>query len=357
MAMSDATRQRDRSYVSPAVIDDLKRRFAPPKIAQDGPIDPTTLSQQELLDRGLPPKPDAESQPLLRQLWDKAFGRQVTSVSYKFELAVLQWIPYRMVDRKGDQMPAEETRYGSSSNWSGAYLTANYGRQFVQVWGLWQIPPTLQLPPSVYQGDPNLPYVCANWIGLDGQRRYVNSSLPQIGTAVTLVVNAPPAALAWTQWWQRDDPNSVPLPIPLTVQPGDIVLCVLTAVGPQTVEYVMVDLTTGQFLPVIGTAPTDLLPVPSISGATAEWVMERPRIIHSKKQCNFPNYGRSQFSLCVAVEADSINLASLLGGLPQVLQGERLIRMFEVLPVPMRTANVSVPTKLADTSFRVDFVR
>jgi hypothetical protein len=335
------------------VIDDLRKRFVAPKVAQGGRIDLRALSQQELLDRGLPPKPDADAQALLRQLWDKAFGRPMTIVSYKFDRDLLQSIPYQMLDRKGDEMPAAETRFETSSNWSGAYITANSGRQFMQVWGLWKVPDNLQIPPS--PGDPNTPYVCANWIGLDGQRRYVDSSLPQIGTATTLKPNTPLSALAWTQWWERDDPNTAPAPMNLAVSPGDEVLCVLTALNPQKVAFVIVNLTTQQLMPVIGSAPTDVLPVPSIAGATAEWVMERPRIVHSKQPYNFPNYGKTEFCLCVAVEADSVNIMSLLNGIPQVLRGERLIRMFDTLHGPARTTYISMPSRLTDTSIRVKY--
>ena len=76
----------------------------------------------------------------------------------------------------------------------------------------------------------------------------------------------------------------------------------------------------------------------------------RPRIVGSTDQCNFPNYHASGFSFCGAVEADKVDIASLLSGVPQELRGERLIRMFDVLPDPQRTAFISMPWKTSDTS-------
>ncbi len=230
----------------------------------------------------------------------------------------------------------------------------------MQVWGVWTVPGNVDLPPSDYQGSSGLPYVCSNWIGLDGQRRYLDSSLPQMGTATTLNLNGPPIAEAWTQWWARSNTSTVPLPMGLPVNPGDEVLSVLTAWNPQTVVFVMVNFTTLQWMPVKGTAPPVTLPdgsttFPSIAGATAEWIVERPRIVGSTDQCNFPDYHSSEFSGCVAVEAGEVDIASLPGGVPQELWGERLIRMFDVLPNPQRTAFVSMPWKTSDTSVRLNW--
>ena len=114
----------------------------------------------------------------------------------------------------------------------------------MQIWGVWTVSGTSGPPARAStRGRPDLPYVCSNWIGLDGQRRYLDSSLPQIGTASTLQHDGPPITEAWTQWWARGNTGTVPLPIGLTVAPGDEVLSVLTALDPQTVVFVMVNLT------------------------------------------------------------------------------------------------------------------
>jgi hypothetical protein len=116
---------------------------------------------------------------------------------------------------------------------------------------------------------------------------------------------------------------------------------------------------------VKGTAPTvqvnGISATPDIAGATAEWIVERPAIpdqpfVHGKPPLyNFPDYGYIDVDLCVAVEGDSVDIFSLFGGLPQDLQGARLIRMFEVLPNPARTAFISMPRKLDNTSVRLRY--
>ena len=81
-------------------------------------------------------------------------------------------------------MSASSTKFETSTNWSGAYVTSNRFKKFVQIWGFWRVPEHLDLPPlGKTVTRPGLPYTCSNWIGLDGQRRYFNSSLPQMGTS------------------------------------------------------------------------------------------------------------------------------------------------------------------------------
>ncbi len=359
MSGADADR-RQEPYVPDFVVEDLRKRFKAFPPPEQRTFNPSDRSTQELLDLGLPPKPDPERQPLLRQLWDRAFAREVTVVPFEFREDLLQAIRYRMLNRHVDEMPIEETRVESSSNWSGAYITANRDRQLMQIWGVWTAPEHLDLPLAPYQGPPDLPYVCSNWIGLDGQRLYLDSSLPQMGTASTRQDVGPPITEAWTQWWARGNTGTVPLPMPLTVAPGDEVLSVLTALDPQTVVFLMVNLTSGEFMPVTGTAPPVTLPdmsivFPSISGVTAEWIVERPRIVHSTKQCNFPDYHTSDFSYCGAIEASEVNITALLGGVEQELRGERLIRMFEVLPDPVRTEHISMAWKSSATSVHLKY--
>jgi hypothetical protein len=47
---------------------------------------------------------------------------------------------YRLLHRQADEIRLVETRFESSSNWSGAYITANHNRRFLQIWGTWTIP-------------------------------------------------------------------------------------------------------------------------------------------------------------------------------------------------------------------------
>ena len=346
------------------IIDDLRRRFhgfpAPTE-----PIDPSKLDPEVLRSFGLPPKPDRAAPELLRGLWDRAFGKPLQLTPFVIERAIRVLIESadRLLARQADQKVVARTRFETSTNWSGAYITANRGRQFMQVWGYWTIPGNLKVPPAPFVGPPGIIYECSNWIGLDGQRQYLDSSLPQVGTASVLNPDLSTTAYTWTQWWAHNGTNIGPFQTGLPVSPGDQVLCVLTALDPQSVVSVTVNLSATPLPTAVvafGTSPPVGLPDgttvnPDIAGATAEWILERPRIEGSTTQYNFPDYGETEFGACVAVEANSVNIGAWATGVPQVLRGERLIRMFEVLDDPQRTTYVSMPRKVDDTTISVKF--
>ncbi len=87
------------------VIEQLRVRFKPFAAPEDRKFNPSEMSTEELLELGLPPKPDADRQPLLRQLWDKAFGKPMTVVPFVFDEQKVKAIPYEMLSRLADEMP------------------------------------------------------------------------------------------------------------------------------------------------------------------------------------------------------------------------------------------------------------
>jgi Peptidase A4 family len=361
MAMSGADDGRATATTVPVgVIDDLKKRFVAFPTPPDR-FDPVSASAMELNKYGLPPRPDPNTQPLLRQVWDRGFGAPLTLLEFRLEVEKIEETRYRPQLRQAKERPVSETRFETSSDWSGAYITANEGKQFVQIWGMWKIPGNLKVPPLRFQGPPGVDYICSNWIGLDGQRFYLDSSLPQIGTLSQLQPDGSTTVQAWTQWWARYNSATTPVPLPLPVAPGNLVLSVLTALDPRTVVLAMVNLSTLNAMAVTATAPTVQLPpynttaTPEIAGATAEWIVERPAIPGQTTRYNFPDYGETEFDFCIAVEGASVGIASLLTWTPQVLRGARLIRMFDVLPDPTRTAFISMPRKLNDTAVGVAY--
>ena len=134
----------------------------------------------------------------------------------------------------------------------------------------------------------------------------------------------------------------------------------LTASDPQNVILVMVNLSTMTGMAVMGTAPTVTLPngtqaTPDIAGATAEWILERPAIPGQPTRYNFPDYGHTEFDLCVVVEGDGVNIFSLFGGMPQDLQSARFIRMYDRLDNPQRTAFISMPQRKGDTAVGISY--
>ena len=117
-------------------------------------------------------------------------------------------------------------------------------------------------------------------------------------------------------------------------------------------------------VPVKMTAPTVTLPngssvQPEIAGATAEWVLERPKVPPQPNQppsrYNFPNYGQSEFDLCFAVEGDHVDIFSWFNGVTHDLTGARRIRMFQALSNPARTQYISMGSKLNNLTVQTKY--
>jgi hypothetical protein len=101
--------------------------------------------------------------------------------------------------------------------------------------------------------------------------------------------------------------------------------------------------TTGEILPFYMDAPTDTSSgmQPKVSGATAEWVVERPADEITGELYEIPDYGTVHFTNCLALSAEMP-----VGGVPgpgreQTLDGARLIRMYRIERNPSRTVMIS----------------
>jgi Peptidase A4 family len=190
---------------------------------------PADWPECELKKYGLPIRPDKHREPGLYRLWVAAFGKTLRFIQFPHRPPFFSnYYPPPPSKRGG----FSTSRFEKSLNWSGLYIEPSAGKTFVQVWGQWTVPtpkpPTISAKPGSYQ--------CAIWIGLDGQRRYRNSSLPQIGTRQSVEVEAGQRELkcefnAWVQWWHRTDckqPGPVTIP-DFPVGPGNVITCVLRA--------------------------------------------------------------------------------------------------------------------------------
>jgi Peptidase A4 family len=311
-------------------------------------FDPRTADVIQLHEFGLPSKPDRFKQPEEYAFWWRMFSPPLNFVAAAFSFPV----PEYRFNHLGP-LPVIGTRYETSSNWSGGYITPKQGRTFIEVHGNWQVP-TPSPPVAVAGGVPtDDDYRSSTWIGFDGQRRYLNSSLPQIGTAqfVKVVNHQPtPTTIAWWQWWVRDHKNP-PVVLSLAVKPGDLMMCKLIVINSTTVRFIIKNQTTGQIVaPFDEPAPkTDMKHLPSpvqvkVSGATAEWVMERPKHFDSDEFYELPDYGTVVFSECLAVSAPAPGSA----GRNQKLPGAKLINMFEVSDHPHRISNISTAKREGD---------
>lgn len=322
-------------------INETTRVFHPP-----AGFDPRHADAEQLVRFGIPPKPDRLTRPAEYAFWWRLVSPPLRFMTAEFAFLQAPDIRFNHLNA----LRAGGTRYETSGNWSGGYITPKDDRVFTEIRGSWQVPTAS--PP----GNPpaNGHYHCSTWIGLDGQRLYHNSSLPQIGTVQSVTVAHghvhPPAAKAWWQWWVRDHVNP-PITLPLAVKPGDLMMAQLIVVTPTLVRFMIKNETTGDFVGPFEKPPPTTAPPLTVSGATAEWITERPKRLDRDALYKLPDYGTVLFSNCGAVAARTSGAAAL----DQTLPGARLINMFEVRERPHRIADISVAERESDEELATFF--
>ena len=219
---------------------------------------------------------------------------------------------------------------------------------FVLVAGQWTVP-AVSIPPGALPG--TVDYACSTWVGLDGQRRYLNSSLPQIGVMQVLdAATGAPQVLPFFQWWYMQSKGAFFDLNGLTVEPGQVVAGLVWAVSPTEVVAWLRNVSTGEVAGVGCTAPSETVDGEvvqlTVTGATAEWVLERPRQFNSTELYRFPSYEPTTFTGCWAGRAPRAGPAVDA----QSIATPRLLRMFAVRPEPERTALISMPHRQGDTA-------
>ena len=80
-----------------------------------------------------------------------------------------------------------------------------------------------------------------------------------------------------------------------------------------------------------------------VSGATAEWVMERPTSLVTNQLYPLPNYGQVEFRQCYALSARAPGSPGRL----ERLIGPKLIKMFKIEQNPHRRVTISKATRPA----------
>jgi hypothetical protein len=341
---------------------------------EDFPIPPETLdlltaTPEQLRHFGLPPRPSLREEAELYAVWRSFFVPRPTFVAADVKEIIN---PFTPMVRQTPGGPAifitPETRYETSRNWCGTYIEANDNKVLVQVSGRWTVArpsPPLGAPPPQ---DQPVVYACSTWVGLDGQRRYLDSSLPQIGTwqSVTVAPNGPPSVetYAWVQWWAKDASDNIQNIAPLEilsvpVQPGDQVLCMVRVWESSVAAVYVKNLRTNLLAHFRIRAPTVTLHGGhvhryKISGATAEWIMERPTHLGTTMPYDLADYSSVDLLHCHGAEADpALPQWPWVVGTAQVLRGARFIRMYDT--PGNRTAFISMPRRTGDTSVRVTY--
>ncbi len=311
-------------------------------------LNPLTAAPEELVRYNIPLPPDASETPALYAIWRRIFSEPRHIVTPRDR-------PHVLGTEEPPRLPLPTLgHYELSSNWSGAYLIPQRGGHFTDVAASWVVP-TATLPPTTANQPLGDTYKSSIFIGLDGQRRYRDSSLPQIGTAQDLTIQGHPHYFVWMQWWRRDVKTGPPNIIHnVHVKPGHRVICWISVLTPMLARFVIKNESTG-----IVTCFTRTVPLRSfssvqlqISGATAEWIVERPSP-EAGLFDSLPDYHAVHIDDCVAVVAG--------GGVgvirePTLGAAKRII-MYEIRRNPSRAAQVSVPSLVGERALRLAYQR
>jgi len=315
--------------------------------------------KDEWLERfGLPRRPDQKSQPRLFDFWYEFLSPRPLATSLRFIPAGSPVQDLRFIRSGGFvTTPPLPSRYERSANWSGTYLSPHGGHRFVGITGWWRVP----TPAIPADGGAELElgqYRSSTWVGLDGQRLYRHSSLPQIGTSQVVDDQDGSQKLygAWWQWWApgRDDNEAQPLP--LVIAAGDEIMAMLEVLEPTTVRFRIKNHSASTMLTVFDVEypsfPKDASLRFFVSGATAEWVLERPSptadelaaLLADQPRPAFyelPHYGSCLFTRCIAESegTDGIRHEHDLG------RGS-LIHMYDVRREPTRARTISAAKRV-----------
>lgn len=224
-----------------------------------------------------------------------------------------------------------------SVNWSGGYVAPRDGRSLVSVMGRWTVP-AVSVPPGGTEPE----YRSSTWIGLDGQRFYLDASLPQIGTKQQCWPGSPRRQRyrTWFQWWARGLATEEQ-PLCLPISPGDEVSAIITVVDEFSVIFNLKNETTGLMLEAFRAYAPGAC---RISGATAEWIMERPSPDGADGWDAFPLpvFTPFAFTGCIA-ESRAPGSDDLQD---HDLEGARTIRMYEIVPHPTQVRTISTARRV-----------
>ena len=310
-------------------------------------FNPETAAAEELQRLGLPPQPHAREQPRLHAAWMSLFRMPVRFVEARATLRLESLHAIPAPEPQVNLALLATSRIETSRNWSGASIVPNGGAMFVLVAGQWTLP-AVSIPQGAAPGV--VDYACSTWVGLDGQRRYLNSSLPQVGVMQVLdAATGNQQVLPFFQWWYVQSKGAFFDLNGLAVAPGEVVAGLVWVVSPTEVVAWLRNVSTGQVAGIGCTAPSETVDGGvvqlTVTGATAEWVLERPRRFNSTGLYRFPSYEPTTFTGCWAGRALQPGPAVDA----QSIATPRLLRMFDVRPQPERTALISMPHRQGDT--------
>jgi hypothetical protein len=340
---------------------------------QDLPnVDPFVTPQLRML-HWIPEKPASSA---LGDVWERLHKRAEANKPLTYRKVMLAMNGPSDNDGGDAVIPAAgappRNRLARSPNWSGAWVDAAGGSCLTAIAGAW-ISPSASRPDGVPDSR-----ICRSsiWIGLDGQADYDNASLPQIGVSQDIQPGYAAQHWAWFEWWatpgnpRRKKPSRDTLPFYLrqdilNIQAHDDIICWIDILPANNdapehsihmARMMIKNHTQGilvmpfyVFSPDLneGIAHTDPR-YPRVTGATAEWIVERPRKRKSADQFMMPNFADPLlFSSCVA--GTSLQMAQAPTGERNLTVAQQ-IAMYQVPGGGSTTYEIAVPNRPTNTT-------
>lgn len=263
-------------------------------------FDAATATPRQLAAYRLPRRPDTETEPQLRALWDQVMERTKMWITPEFEHREhITHGPAR--GARGRAVTLDGAAPGianaTSTNWSGAAVFSPAGKPYRFVGGQWTVPS----PNTTANGS----YYASEWVGIDG---WNSNDVLQAGTetAITkLSFVTVTQVYTWWEWFPAGEVRIGNLP----VSPGDVMYCLICA---DTARHATVSFSNQS--QGVGTR-FDITPPKgtSLTGNVAEWIVERPNV--SGSVANLTDYAACYFDECIAggsLRVDNLANASLI---------------------------------------------
>lgn len=268
-------------------------------------FDPLKESNTSLVKLGFPPRPNKETHPSLRRVWERIMLRHPEYA--KAKLRILEGDHPLAVKRRILQQEGLVINNDNATTISGAELKSPPPGEFFDVVNAtWTVP--MPRPPKsarIGLGWRDNTWTSTIWVGFDGDRTTTGPQptlqLLQAGTGQVVTTSGgnitSQTAYAWFEWW----PN-FPVEIDLKVNPGDTVSFQICArptgtktAGAATVFATNLTTNTNRFVEI--PRPPNVTSL----GASAKWLIEDPtHDIQGADLTPFPAFGELVFTDCSA---------------------------------------------------------
>jgi len=240
-------------------------------------FDPRTATARELTVHRLPRRPDAKTEPELRDLWERTMARTQLWITPEFEHHEhISHGPARV-----SRVP--KVANSTSSNWSGAVASSPADKPYRFVGGQWTVPSPNTAADGVYYA--------SEWVGIDGSGG--SGDVLQAGTETQITkfwIFSSARVYAWWEWFPAGEVAISNLP----VSAGDVMYCLICADSTTHASVSFSNQSQG-----VGTR-FDITPPrgTTLAGNVAEWIVERPSVGGSV--ANLTDYAACYFDECIA---------------------------------------------------------